>query len=170
MVWRKKHPHSSLISWIFFFFWCHSDSVSSNPKPGEEWTDVQLPFPREDCSPFQWQTTWDRQSSLPHVYCPHPCTVWQVFKFFLVYLPTSFREFQLYTRVPGPNFSPCLIWRLCLDSSPMVTLKTQSSRSPGDLAPWHSSHNPISLPPWIQDVLFWLLRSFLTCLSVHLHI
>ena len=36
MVWSKKL--SPLLTNLLDFFWCHSDSVSSNTKPGEEWT------------------------------------------------------------------------------------------------------------------------------------
>ena len=145
----------------------HSGSISSNPS--EEWT-CSYHFPRRTV-----HLSNERQpetGNLPHLTSTVPThTLCDRFlNFFLVYLPTSIREFQLYTRVSGPNFSPCLIQRLCLDSFPTGTLKTQSSRPPGIYRyqhPGSAAVIPLAYLPGFKMSWFWLLRSFLACLFIY---
>ena len=78
-----RSPFTNFLACFFvcLFALCHSGSMSSNPKPSEEWTcSYHFSGKTDHLSNERQAETGNPPYRTPIV--PHPCTVGQVFKFF----------------------------------------------------------------------------------------
>lgn len=163
--------HLSLTSWLVFLLVCLLCAIqvawAPIPNPVKSGLVVIISQGRPLTFPMKDKL---RQAILLTVLLlsPTPALWYKFLNFFLVYLPTPFREFQLSTRVSGPF---TLLDPKTLPSTPWSPCKIQSSKPRGIYRyqhPQHSATSPLAYLPGFKSSCFWPLRHFLTCLSAQL--